>query len=491
MLKSISADDQEEVKPKGNRGSVEGSRGDGYVGDNVKFFGTKNSVDEDKEDEDKEGEEEEEEEEDLSGGRRRKVTERFADTFQRPSEAKKVEVVMGKGVKLEDMPNVMERLLNIPRTAPVLTNLHHVIFGRVGKKSELKGNFRLFSGVVLSDQSDRTKLKARLESKKWTLPMLKEGMDLLEVPRFGSSFEGKTPDKSKLIERFMEWLENPQPSGKKLPGKTKAKGKRKAPGKGAKRVQKVAKVINNTSAEGNKGGKGHAEDGERTESEEDGEGEGEGKGEQREDEEGTSSNGKEDAAKKTPPKKRITTKAKAKTTNKTKRKKGGLFGASSNMLKKRGSTGTAGAGTKEEPARKKARKSPAKKEPTKKTEGKKEASTAKDGGGETEDEDEDEDEDTEEGEGEEEGEEEGEGEEELEEEQDEGVNGEQGEDEPAKPSGPTAAELRKKVDELIGLAENVENVTFKQIRGQLEEHFQCQLTDRKAELIQIVSESMQ
>ncbi|CAM9609641.1 unnamed protein product [Ectocarpus sp. 12 AP-2014] len=74
--------------------------------------------------------------------------------------------------------------------------------------------------------------------------------------------------------------------------------------------------------------------------------------------------------------------------------------------------------------------------------------------------------------------------EEEEEEEDE----EEGEEEEA--AGPTTDELRAKVEELIANSEDVSSLTFKMMKGQLEEHFGIPLADRKPELIDILSEAM-
>ncbi|CAN0508525.1 unnamed protein product, partial [Ectocarpus sp. 12 AP-2014] len=49
--------------------------------------------------------------------------------------------------------------------------------------------------------------------------------------------------------------------------------------------------------------------------------------------------------------------------------------------------------------------------------------------------------------------------------------------------GPTTDELRAKVEELIANSEDVSSLTFKMMKGQLEEHFGIPLADRKPELI--------
>ncbi|CAM9505856.1 unnamed protein product [Hapterophycus canaliculatus] len=89
---------------------------------------------------------------------------------------------------------------------------------------------------------------------------------------------------------------------------------------------------------------------------------------------------------------------------------------------------------------------------------------------------------------EEEEEEEEEAEDEAEEEQ-EGAEEEEKARE-GKESGPTNDELRVKVEQLIAGSEDVSSLTFKMMKTQLEEHFGVALGDRKAELIEILSEAM-
>ena len=60
---------------------------------------------------------------------------------------------------------------------------------------------------------------------KLKMDQLKEVMDLCDIDRSLESFGKKNPDKDMLCNRFLEWLEEPKASGKKLKGKTAAKRK--------------------------------------------------------------------------------------------------------------------------------------------------------------------------------------------------------------------------------------------------------------------------
>lgn len=84
---------------------------------------------------------------------------------------------------------------------------------------------------------------------KLKLDQLKEVMDLADIDRSLESFGKKNPDKDMLCTRFLEWLEEPKESGKKLKQKTAAKRKsssttkatKKSPAKKAKKEPSKSK----------------------------------------------------------------------------------------------------------------------------------------------------------------------------------------------------------------------------------------------------------
>jgi hypothetical protein len=64
---------------------------------------------------------------------------------------------------------------------------------------------------------------------KLKIDQLKEVMDLCDIDRSQESFGKKNPDKDMLCNRFLEWLEEPKASGKKLKGiSKKSSAKRKS-----------------------------------------------------------------------------------------------------------------------------------------------------------------------------------------------------------------------------------------------------------------------
>ena len=79
---------------------------------------------------------------------------------------------------------------------------------------------------------------------KLKLDQLKEVMDLCDIDRSLERFGGKkSPDKDQLCNRFLEWLEEPKASGKKLKGASKkpsAKRKSSSPSAAAAKAPKKA-----------------------------------------------------------------------------------------------------------------------------------------------------------------------------------------------------------------------------------------------------------
>ncbi|CAN0103274.1 unnamed protein product [Hapterophycus canaliculatus] len=129
-------------------------------------------------------------------------------------EKKAMDVAQGKGTALEDIPNVSEKLGRLTRNSLLVGLLHNLIFGGKAKKTELKPQLLKFSGIP--DDETLDKVTARLDNKKWPLPVLKEAMDLLEVSRGAVSFGGKNPDKGMLMRRLLAWLQSPAASGMKV-----------------------------------------------------------------------------------------------------------------------------------------------------------------------------------------------------------------------------------------------------------------------------------
>ncbi|KAG5191016.1 hypothetical protein JKP88DRAFT_261875 [Tribonema minus] len=157
-----------------------------------------------------------------------------------------------------------------------LKKLHTIAFGRAGKATEVKANLKQFSGLVYTGDAAKERERYTARIGKWMLSTLKDCMDLLDIPRGIHAFpelDGKSPPKEKLVERLVEWLENPQPSGKKrkAPKAAKKGAKKKAagggkPGKkaGAKGDKRKAAVVptGGDSTEEEEGGEEEEEEGE-------------------------------------------------------------------------------------------------------------------------------------------------------------------------------------------------------------------------------------
>ena len=147
-------------------------------------------------------------------GRERKSVDVYA-----PEEKEKKERVVpnGKGQKLEDMPNVVKNFQKVTWSDPHLKMLYSIVFG-VGKKKEFKSHLLQFNGLVYPEGKDEEDEREKVKMKMYKLPMddLKSVMDLCDVDRSPESFGKKIPHKEMLCNRFLEWLEEPKPSGKKL-----------------------------------------------------------------------------------------------------------------------------------------------------------------------------------------------------------------------------------------------------------------------------------
>lgn len=134
------------------------------------------------------------------------------------SEEKKEFIIPnGKGEKLEDMPRVVANFKNVTWSDPHLKMLHTIAFGQ-GKKKEFKAHLLQFNGLVFpegKEEEEREKVKQKMY--KLVMGDLKEVMDLCDIDRSGAN------DKETMCDRFLEWLENPKSSGKKVKAASAAK----------------------------------------------------------------------------------------------------------------------------------------------------------------------------------------------------------------------------------------------------------------------------
>ena len=164
-----------------------------------------------------------------SRGRVRKSVDAYDPTAV--TEKKEFIIPNGSGEKLEDMPRVVANFKNITWSDPHLKMLHQIIFGR-GQKKEFKTHLLQFNGVVFpegEEEEEREKLKQKMY--KLVMSDLKEVMDLCDINRSAESFGSKgMPDKEMLCNRFLEWLEKPKASGKKVKAQAKKVAAKKSPG---------------------------------------------------------------------------------------------------------------------------------------------------------------------------------------------------------------------------------------------------------------------
>jgi len=182
----------------------------------------------------------------ATGGRAKRERKKVAVLTMEVEAPKERVIPDGKGEKLEDMPNVVENFKKVTWSDPDLKVLYSFAFG-VGKKKEFKGHLLQFSGIVYPEGKKDAEID-RLTAKmvKLTSSQLKAVMDLADIDRSAESFGDKSKGvtKDQLMDRFLEWLEEPKASGKKMKGasKKKSSGKRKSSGSakdGAKKEKKT------------------------------------------------------------------------------------------------------------------------------------------------------------------------------------------------------------------------------------------------------------
>jgi hypothetical protein len=108
--------------------------------------------------------------------------------------------------------------------------LHTIVFG-MGKKKEFKSHLLQFNGLVFPEgKEDEEREKIKLKMYKLVLGDLREVMDLCDIDRSAESFGKKgSPDKEDLCNRFLEWLEKPKSSGKKVKAAKKTTPAKKSP----------------------------------------------------------------------------------------------------------------------------------------------------------------------------------------------------------------------------------------------------------------------
>lgn len=179
----------------------------------------------------------EKKEEERRPTRERKKAQKFTVEVK---EVKAFTVPVGSGMVLKDMPLVSETLSKKSGSSNELSALHKVMYSRVGKKRECKKNILQFSGLVFSGSAADGQEKARAKIFKWSMPLIKNVMDLLKVNRSAKSFSDGKASKDNLVDKLLGWLESPtapvekpkkpkKPKAEKKPKKPKAEKKAKKP----------------------------------------------------------------------------------------------------------------------------------------------------------------------------------------------------------------------------------------------------------------------
>jgi len=164
----------------------------------------------------------------------------YTDDFSKPSEKNTVKLQDGKGTKIKDMQNVMENLKKYSGSSDELQALYRVMFGKRGKKLEVKKHIYEFNGLVYGGDKEKGREKVFDSMGRWTAPLVKELMNLLGVKRAGKS------SKEDLMDTFIDWLENPVEStskrGQTTPAAATKKRKRTSAAKsGAKKAKTSSK----------------------------------------------------------------------------------------------------------------------------------------------------------------------------------------------------------------------------------------------------------
>jgi len=181
------------------------------------------------------------------GMRVRKSTQRL-EPDDKPIKAERV-IPVGKGEKMEDIPNVVANLKAVTWSDPHLKMLYGVAFGQ-GKKKEFKKHLLQFSGLVYSEgkeEEEQDRIKEKMYQ--WRMPELKEVMDLVDIDRSKEGFGlDEKMGKEEHCQKLLDWLDEPKASGKKMkvnskksPGKRKSTGSAKGSAKKAPASNKKAK----------------------------------------------------------------------------------------------------------------------------------------------------------------------------------------------------------------------------------------------------------
>eukprot|EP00002_Diphylleia_rotans_P039231 TRINITY_DN9058_c0_g1_i1.p1 TRINITY_DN9058_c0_g1~~TRINITY_DN9058_c0_g1_i1.p1 ORF type:complete len:430 (+),score=133.69 TRINITY_DN9058_c0_g1_i1:73-1362(+) len=140
--------------------------------------------------------------EDLPAMRKRRSVEIY--TPELPKEPTPFVIQTGKGKELSSIEKVVENVRNTSRNSEILMDLHKFLYGRAASVAKIKDNILKFSGFVYqNEEKEREKYIIRLS--KFTRPAVVEFVELFALDKNGT--------KDELVERVIDFLENPQPNG--------------------------------------------------------------------------------------------------------------------------------------------------------------------------------------------------------------------------------------------------------------------------------------
>jgi len=162
-----------------------------------------------------------------SSSRTKKKVERFTLDEAKPKEIK---IEVGAGKPLGDIENIVKRLEFTKPTHLYLRKLHSVLFSSSAKREVIKSNIKKFSGFVVQNKAEHRQIVTE-KLVKSKMNDLKSMATLLDLDVGGT--------KDKLIDRIIDFLYNPQSSGK--PYRSKGKKRSKSSSKSKKKSKSSSK----------------------------------------------------------------------------------------------------------------------------------------------------------------------------------------------------------------------------------------------------------
>ena len=177
----------------------------------------------------------------------KKPVEAYEATNTQAKESTKLVVAEGSGVKLGGLPHFNAMLPKLPADHDMIKAFHRLLYGSLGTSHNRKANLKKFSGFAdAGDEGSMTIRKKKMQdSTVWTLPCLKELLQLLGLEKSGT--------KEIICDRIISFLASPskdkmskvlaQQEEKKQKKKIAAEKKKvKATAEKAKAKEKAAKA---------------------------------------------------------------------------------------------------------------------------------------------------------------------------------------------------------------------------------------------------------